>query len=148
MEQENNGILTGMYMNHMYTLGTHTEMVTDHEPIIHVCNDPRRPEGLCIDRHRTSSFHISIMLSLNLENTPCGYGSRHPLQLGTFTEDQKQQWAIENDVDIFVNQIIEDQLPQAVTLEMLKTATAKNPVLQQLKDDITKTKFCRNALTK
>ena len=31
---------------------------------------------------------------------------------------------------------------------MLKTATAKDSVLQQLKDDITKIKFCRNSLTK
>ena len=31
---------------------------------------------------------------------------------------------------------------------MLKRATAKDPVLQQIKDDITKTKLCQNALTK
>ena len=40
--------------------------------------------------------------------------------------------AFENDVDIFVYQIIEDHLPHAVTLEVLKTATATDPVLQQL----------------
>ena len=67
--------------------------------------------------------------------------------MGTCTEDQKQQWANENDVS-FVNRIIEDQLPQAITLEMLTTATAKDPVPQQFKDDNTETKFCRNSLTK
>ena len=41
IEQKSNGILTGMYMNRMYTLGTHTEVVTDHEPLNSV------------DRHRT-----------------------------------------------------------------------------------------------
>ena len=123
-------------------------MITDHEPLIHVCNNPRCPKQLCVDRHRTKllPFEYDVVFQPG-KDTPCDYGSRHPPQLRTFTEDQKQQWAIKNDVDIFVNQIIEDQLPQAVTLEMLKTATAKDPVLQQLKDDFTKTKFCQNALT-
>ena len=93
-----NGILTGMYMNCMYTLGTHT--VTDHEPLIHIYNDPRRPKQLRVDRHRTKlpSFEYNIVFKPG-KDTPCTYGSRHPPQLWTFTEDQKQQWAIENDVD-------------------------------------------------
>ena len=133
----------------LYTLGIHAEVVTNHELIIHVYNDPRHPKQLCADRHRTKlpSFEHDVVFEHG-KDTPCDCGSKHPPQLGTFTEDKKQQCAIENDVDIFVNRIIEDQLPQTVTLEMLKTTTAKHPVLQQLKDDITKTKFCRNALTK
>ena len=137
------------HMNRMCTPGTHTEAVTDHEQLIQVYNDPRRPKQLRIDRHRTKLFPFEYNVVLEPgRDTPCDYSSRHAPQLGTFTEDQKQQWVIESDVDIFVNRIIEDQLPQAVTPEMLKTTTAKGRVLQQIKDDIIKTKFCRNAVTK
>ena len=32
IERESNGILKGMYMNRMYTLGTFIEVITDHKP--------------------------------------------------------------------------------------------------------------------
>ena len=136
-------------MNHMYTLGTHMEVVTDPEPLILVCNHLRHPKKLRFDRHRTKllPFEYYVVFEPG-KDTLCDYGSRQPSQIGTFTEDQKHQWATENNIDIFVNQIIQDQLPQAEPLIMLKTTTAKDPVMQQLKDDITKNKFCRNSLTK
>ena len=34
VERESNGILTGMHMNKMCTLGTHVQVVTDHQPLI------------------------------------------------------------------------------------------------------------------
>ena len=33
-ERESNGIVTGMFMNHMYTTGCHVEVVNDHLPLI------------------------------------------------------------------------------------------------------------------
>ena len=42
LEKESNGILTGMYMNKMYTLGTHVQVVTDHQPLIPICNSPNK----------------------------------------------------------------------------------------------------------
>ena len=38
IERESNGVLTGMLMNKMYTLGTHVEVVSDHEPLIPIYN--------------------------------------------------------------------------------------------------------------
>ena len=69
IEQESNGIITGMYIGQMYTLGTLTEVVTDHEPFIHIYNDPRRPKQLVLIGTEQSSFHLSITLPLNLEKT-------------------------------------------------------------------------------
>ena len=53
IEGESNGTLTGMLMNKMYTLGTMTEVVTDHKPLVNIYNDPGKPKQLCLDRHRT-----------------------------------------------------------------------------------------------
>ena len=53
IERESNGILTGMYINQMYTLGTQVEVFTDHKPRIPTYNDPRKPKQLHVDRHHT-----------------------------------------------------------------------------------------------
>ena len=62
IERESNGILTGMYMNRKYTLGTHMEVVTDHKLLIPVYNDPRKPKQLRVDRHCTKllPFRYSV----------------------------------------------------------------------------------------
>ena len=71
--------------NHcLHTLGTHTEVVTDHEPLIHVYNDPR----LRVDRHRAKllSFEYDVVFEPG-KDIPCNYGLRYPPQLRTFKED-------------------------------------------------------------
>lgn len=49
IERESNGILTGMHMNKMYTLGTHVEAVTDHQPLLPYYNSTSKPENLRVD---------------------------------------------------------------------------------------------------
>ena len=53
IERESNGILTGMYMNKMYTMGTEVEIVTDHQPLLSAYDESPKPKQLRIDRHRT-----------------------------------------------------------------------------------------------
>ena len=53
VEQESNGILTGIHMNKMYVLGTHTEVVNDHKPLLPLYNSPSKPKQPHVDRHRT-----------------------------------------------------------------------------------------------
>ena len=78
--------------------------------------------------------------------TPCDYGVRHPTPNTNFTEENKVVWALEDNTDIFVNRIIQDQLPQAITLEILRAAASTDPELQLLKEDILATKTCCNHL--
>ena len=53
IERESNGILSGMLMNKMYALGTHVEVVCDHEPLIHIYNSTQKPKQLRVNSHRT-----------------------------------------------------------------------------------------------
>ena len=53
VERERNGILTGIHMDKMYTLGTHVQVITDHQPLIPIYNSPNKPKQFRIDRHRT-----------------------------------------------------------------------------------------------
>ena len=56
VERESNGILTGMHVNKMYTLGTHVQVVTDHQPLIPIYNSPNKLKQRRVDRHRTKLF--------------------------------------------------------------------------------------------
>ena len=51
-ERESNGILTGMIINKMFTLGTHIEVATDHEPLIPIYSSSKKPNQLRVDSHR------------------------------------------------------------------------------------------------
>ena len=56
-----------------------------------------------IDIEQSSSC-LSMPLSLNLEKTRLATMVKDThLNWGTFTEDQEQEWAVENYVDIFVH---------------------------------------------
>ena len=148
IEHESNGILTGMYMNQMYTLGTHVEVVIDHKPLIPVYNDPRKPKQLLADRHHTKLLPFCHSVTYEPGNqTPCDYGSRHLPSRGEFTETEKSLWAVEGESDILVNKVIEDLLPEAITIDKLRYATANNPKLSLLKEDILSNKYCRKELS-
>ena len=138
IERESNGILTGMTMNKMYTLGTHVEVVTDHKPLIPLYNNPTRPRNLRVDRHRTKllPYRYTVIYETG-ESSPCDYGSRHPPDHSP-TKQEEEDWSIEDDSDIHVNRIITDSLPHAITRDELKVESKKDQSICQLTASISK----------
>ena len=53
---------------------------------------------------------------------------------------------MEDESDILVNRVIEDLLPEAITIDRLRYATANDPKLSLLKEDILSSKYCRKEL--
>ena len=132
IERESNGILSGMTMNKMYTLGTQVEVVTDHKPLIPLYNTASRPKNLRVDRHRTKLLPYSYtVIHESGESSPCDYGSRHPPDHRP-TKQEETDWCIEDDTDIFVNRIITDNLPHAITREELKAETRNDQSICEL----------------
>ena len=133
VERESNGILTGMHMNKMYTLGTHVQVVTDHQPLIPIYNSPNKLKQRRVERHRTKlfPFQYDVVYEPGKE-TPCDYGSRHPPECAKFNEQQIKEWCIETGTDIYINRVLEEILPQAITLDILRRASSKDKMLQLL----------------
>ena len=52
IERESNGILTGMHMNRMYTMGTPVEVVTDHKPLVNIYNNYRQKQPIRVHGHK------------------------------------------------------------------------------------------------
>ena len=149
IERESNGILTGMHMNKMFTLGTHVEVVNDHKPLIslygatktHTTHQPR------VDRHRTKllAFDYHVVYESG-KKTPCDYGSRHPPNCSDLSEKELMDWCVEKDTDIFVNRIVADEVPCAIPFNLLQKETKDDPVLSNLIEDITIHMRCRKQL--
>ena len=57
----------------------------------------------------------------------------------------RQDQGEEDDTEVYVNRLIQDQLPQAITRKLLRKETSKDETLQMLMEDI-KLGKCRPAL--
>ena len=77
--------------------------------------------------------------------TSCDYGSHHP-QIHAYSDEITAAWGTEYGKDIYVNRIIDDLLPKAVTIPMIQTELRKDQILLDLKEDIVINKYCRNSL--
>ena len=52
------------------------------------------------------------------ETSPCDYGSRHPEETD-FTQTQIEEWCVDEGKVVYVNWLIEKNLPQAMTISMI-----------------------------
>ena len=65
------------------------------------------------------------------KKNPCDYNSRNPVNLEEQDNTAEQMHSIQNE-DTCVNKIVTDDLPDAVTLEMIQRATKNNETMQAL----------------
>ena len=123
--------------------------MVDHKPLLALYNSPRRPKQMRVDRHRVKLAAYDFTVShISGEKNPCDYGSRAgcPAQQ-ELTAQQREEQAVEDDRDVYVNRLVEDQLPQAITRKMMKLATAEDKELRLVLEDIG-SGVCRNGLTR
>ena len=85
-------------MNKMDILVMHIEVVTDHAPLLPVYNAPNKSKQFRVDWHRIKllPFQYNIVYEPG-KMTPCDYGSSHPLPNTNFTEEERVDWAIEDE---------------------------------------------------
>ena len=61
--------------------------------------------------------------------------------------EQQDKYGVEDDTEVYVNRVVDDTMPDAVTKEMMVKATEKDDEMGMLKEDI-QTGNCRNGLVK
>ena len=147
IEKESLGLYSGIVANRMYLLGTKFVAVVDHKPLLPLFNKVTRPKQARVDRHRMklAAFDFEVVYEPGNTN-PCDYGSRHPPAAARgLDEAARREQGEEDDTEVYVNRLIQDQLPQAITRKLLRRETAKDETLQKLMEDINIGK-CRPAL--
>ena len=80
-----------------------------------------------VDRHRMKlagyDFKVEHVAGTQM---PCDYGSRRGCpKLRQYTEEEMEDLGVEENDEIFVNRVLEEQLPPAITREALSDATMK-----------------------
>ena len=131
-EKESLAQAWGMQVHRNYLLGIKFDSFTDHKPLLPVYNEGKRGNAR-VERHklRTQDFQFRMMHMRGKEN-PCDYASRHPRPLSSFTAEEKEDMIVDLEDEVCINRIIEDDLPDAVTLSMLQEAVKEDPVSQKL----------------
>ena len=149
IEKESNALCTGISANRPYLLGKNFQAAVDHKPLLPLYNKINRPKQIRVDRHRTKLAGYKFeVIHVPGDSTPCDYGSRAGCpEPREYTEQEKEDWAIEEEDEIFVSRIMEEQVPQAITWNMVQRATKEDPQLKMLMEDIRKG-TCRKALTR
>ena len=114
IEGESLAILFGVTTNRMYLHGMKFDVVSDHKPLIPLYNNPRKQAPARIENHRLKlqQYRMTVRYEKGCTN-PTDYNSRHPLPI---TEQQKDRAEEET---FHINAIIDDDIPDAMTFEMV-----------------------------
>ena len=131
-EKESLAQAWGMQVHRNYLLGIKFDSYTDHKPLLPVYNGLKKGNAR-VERHklRTQDFQFTMRHVMGKDN-PCDYASRHPRPLDGFTREEQEAMILDLEDEICINRIIEDDLPDAVTLQMLQEATKEDPVSQRV----------------
>ena len=149
IEKESNALHSGVVSNKMYLLGRKFVAAVDHKPLLPLYNTPQRPKQMRVDRHRMKlagyDFKVEHVAGAKM---PCDYGSRRGCpKLRQYTQEEMEDLGVEENDEIFVNRVLEEQLPPAITREVLRDAIAKDETMKMLLEDIEAgLGYCRPAL--
>ena len=112
----------------------------DHKPLVPLYNIHSRPGPVKVDRHKSKlrAFTFKVVYEAG-QSTPSDYGSRHPVPDRMHTEEERVELGIEDEDDnqeFSINRVIEDNMPDAVTLMMVQLATKEDQVLSRVEQDV------------
>ena len=107
----------------IYVRGSSCTVVTDHKPLMHIWSKPRPPLRIARWSLRLQPYDLTIVFRPGKDN-PADYMSRHPA-----TKDVRS-CREEKIAEEYVEFISQTSVPNAITLEEVRAATAKDKVLQ------------------
>ena len=142
IEGESLGVLWGIKIHAMYLYGTKFEVITDHEPLVPFFNNPNRPAPTRVERHRSKlrCFNFTMKYESG-KTTPCDYGSRHPEPHKSLSKEDRDQFGVEQeeeDCEIFVRRLVDEHMPEAVTVKELRKALKADEVAKAVMEDVQK----------
>ena len=114
--------------------------MTDHEPLCPMYNSPSRPLPVRVAKHKSKLRGFSFKVTYEPGSTnPSDYGSRHPPPSRKYMCQEKDELGVEEereDMEIIVNRIVKEAIPDAFTLPVVRYYTKLNGTLNQLGYDL------------
>ena len=134
IEGESLAVLYGITRLRRYLLGTTFEVVGDHKPLLSMYNLGRQGP-MRVERHKLKLQGYNFGYVWEPGNTnPADYTSRHP--------DTKPSQELEDDDDDLCIRTVRETLPDALSWEVIKTATRQDESLHMLEEAIRTRKPC------
>ena len=110
--------------NQHYLIGGKFDLITDHQPLVSLLNNPVKSAPLRIEKMRVKLMGFDFTVKHRPgKNNPADRGSRHPAS--QTSEDNR------DDVEIYMNMITELKGIHAIMLEV-KRETEKDELLQKV----------------
>ncbi len=111
---------------HLYVYGKDFKIVTDHQPLVSLFNNPSSKPSARIERWlmELQRYRFTVEYQPG-KNNPADYSSRHPIE----TPEERNLDEGE-DADNYVAFIATNAVPKAMSLEEINLATASDPLLQ------------------
>ena len=138
VDGESLGVLSGILNNKMYLYGTRFQVIVDHKPLVALYKSNRRDLPVRVARHKSKLGGFNFEVSYEPgSTTPSDYGSRHPPGQRRYTRQERESLGVEDEeeeTEFIVNKLAE--IPEAVTLPVLRHYTDKDKVLPALMEDI------------
>ena len=116
----------------MYTLGTHVQVVIDHQQLIPIYNFPDKPKQLCMIDTEPNYSPSSMMWCMSLVKKCHVTMGPVTLQSVPILINGKSKNGASRPGQIHVNRVLEEILPQVITLDILRRASSKDKTWQLL----------------
>ena len=116
-----------------YLIGTHLHSWGYHEPLITFYNNMTKPSTARIKKHRQVVQDLSFTDKyLPGKTNPSDFTSRHPQNIRHLTQRQREEAGVDEGQKIHALRVLLKDLPEAVTVDMVKEAASLDPTYQWL----------------
>lgn len=119
---------------HLYLYGAPFEIVTDHKPLELIFNNPNSKPPSRIERWglRLQPYNFTVVYKPGTSNI-ADYLSRHPLQCQPVRE--------RNIAEQYVNYLVNNAVPKAMSLDEISSACEADPTMRKLGQAISDSKW-------
>jgi len=112
---------------HLYLYGKEFTIITDHQPLVSLFNNPESKPSARIERWLMELQRYRFTLEYQPgPSNPADYASRHPISCPNPKDIDISE------ADQYVAYIMQNAIPKAMTLAEVESATARDPLLQSV----------------
>ena len=133
IEWESLAKIWGMTGFRLYLIGTKFTSWGDHQPLLPFYNDLTKPATARINKHRARITDLTFTDKyLSGKVIPVDFNSRHLQSISHLNRQERQEMAVDDGEDIYIMRVIMNDLPLALTTDMIQQAALTDPVYQKL----------------
>ena len=133
IEWESLAKMWGMTAFRPYLIGTKFTSWGDHQPLLPFYNDLTKPATARINKHRARITDLTFTDKyLSGKVMPADFNSRHPQSISHLNRQEREEMAVDDGEDIHIMRVIMNDLPPALTTDMIQQAALTDPVYHKL----------------